>query len=38
MHSIDYRVYYEDTDAQGVVYYAIILNFVNEQEQNICDH
>ena len=27
MHSIDYRVYYEDTDAQGVVYYANYLKF-----------
>ena len=28
MHSIDYRVYYEDTDAQGVVYYANYLKFL----------
>ena len=27
MHSIEYRVYYEDTDAQGVVYYANYLKF-----------
>ena len=27
MHSEEYRVYYEDTDAQGVVYYANYLNF-----------
>ena len=27
MHSEEYRVYYEDTDAQGVVYYANYLKF-----------
>ena len=27
MHSIEYRVYYEDTDAQGLVYYANYLKF-----------
>lgn len=27
MHSIDFRVYYEDTDAGGVVYYANYLKF-----------
>jgi len=27
MHSIEYRVYYEDTDAQGIVYYANYLKF-----------
>ena len=26
-HSVDYRVYYEDTDAGGVVYHANYLNF-----------
>lgn len=28
MHSIKYRTYYEDTDAQGVVYYANYLRFI----------
>lgn len=27
MHSIDFRVYYEDTDAGGVVFYANYLKF-----------
>ena len=27
MHSEEYRVYYDDTDAQGVVYYANYLKF-----------
>ena len=27
MHSEEYRIYYEDTDAQGVVYYANYLKF-----------
>lgn len=30
------RVYYEDTDAGGVVYHARYLHFLSEQEQNIC--
>ena len=27
MHSLNLRIYYEDTDAQGVVYYANYLKF-----------
>ena len=34
--SFPVRVYYEDTDAGGVVYHARYLHFLNEQEQNIC--
>lgn len=29
------RVYYEDTDAGGVVYHARYLHFLNGQERNI---
>lgn len=36
--SLPVRVYYEDTDAGGVVYHARYLHFLNEQEQNIYAH
>ena len=29
----NFKVYYEDTDSGGVVYYANYLKFLNEQEQ-----
>ena len=29
------RIYYEDTDAQGVVYYANYLKFLKELEPSI---
>lgn len=32
------RVYYEDTDAGGVVYHARYLHFLNVQERNIYDN
>lgn len=32
------RVYYEDTDAGGVVYHARYLHFLNGREQNTCEH
>ncbi len=31
------RVYYEDTDAGGVVYHARYLHFLRGLEQNICE-
>ena len=35
MHEFNYKlkVFYEDTDAGGVVYYANYLKFLKEQEQ-----
>ena len=34
MKEYQIRVYYEDTDAQGVVYYANYLNFFEKPELN----
>lgn len=37
-HTVSYRVYYEDTDCLGVVYYANYLKFMERGRTEFLDH
>lgn len=37
-HSVDYRVYYEDTDAVGIMYHANFINFCERGRSELLRH